>query len=58
MISGGRVLLACRDIKSCERAREYITSETYNKNVHCRYLDLASLDSVRKFTDEINRGEV
>ncbi|XP_041447735.1 retinol dehydrogenase 13 [Drosophila obscura] len=46
---GGTVYMACRDINRCERARLEIVSETNNKNIFSRVLDLSSLDSIREF---------
>lgn len=48
---GGRIYMACRDYKKCEEARKEIISETGNQNVFSRTLDLASLESVRKFAE-------
>jgi len=52
VVIGARVILACRNESSALRAREEITAETGNSDVHFRLLDLASLASVRRFADQ------
>lgn len=54
---GAKVILACRNVRSCAAAKEEITEASGNKDVHCRQLDLASLTSVREFCSEILRTE-
>ncbi|KAK0042292.1 retinol dehydrogenase 13 isoform X3 [Biomphalaria pfeifferi] len=54
---GGRIILACRDMDKCELVKKEIISETANKSIECRKLDLASLDSVRAFCETINATE-
>lgn len=49
---GATVYMACRDEIKTERARLEIIEETKNENIFFRELDLASLDSVRKFAAE------
>ncbi|MCC3267802.1 oxidoreductase [Arthrobacter gengyunqii] len=46
---GARVELACRDRQRGEAAQARIRTETGNRNVYLRQLDLASLESVRRF---------
>ena len=53
---GARVIMACRNIESCERAKQEIIQETYNKNIKCVECDLASLESIKNFTDKIKKG--
>ena len=50
---GGKIILACRDGDAGERAAVKIRQSTGNEDVDCMILDLASLDSVRKFATEI-----
>ncbi|KAK7104588.1 retinol dehydrogenase 13-like [Littorina saxatilis] len=50
---GGRVILACRDLKRAEKAREEIVSETGNENVVVKQLDLASMASIRQFAKDV-----
>lgn len=54
---GARVIIACRNEGRGIKARDEIIAATENKDVHYRNLDLASLTSVRKFSDEINSTE-
>ncbi|KAH8307731.1 hypothetical protein KR044_011319 [Drosophila immigrans] len=46
---GATVYMACRDKKRTEEARLDIIRETNNQNIFYRELDLASLESIRKF---------
>ncbi|XP_046687524.1 retinol dehydrogenase 13-like [Homalodisca vitripennis] len=46
-----KVVMACRDIKKCEKAREDIVLQSKNKYVYCRTCDLASQSSIRKFAE-------
>ena len=48
--------MACRSVEKCELARRGIVEETYNRNVHCKYLDLASMKSIRDFAKDINES--
>lgn len=54
---GGRVVLACRDLNKCERAKKEIIDESFNKNVVCKELDLASCQSVRNFAKSVKEEE-
>ena len=53
---GARVIIACRDITKAERAAESIKCST-GHSVNVKRLDLASLDSVRKFAENILKTE-
>ena len=53
---GARILLACKDMDKCQKAKAEIINETFNKNIECRLCDLASLESIKTFTDQINKG--
>lgn len=46
---GAHIHMACRDYKRCEITRQEIIAKTGNHNVYNRELDLASMDSIRKF---------
>lgn len=54
---GASVYMACRDNLKCEEARQEIVKKTGNLNVFNRSLDLASLDSVRRFVAEFLKEE-
>lgn len=54
---GAKVYLACRDKDRCAEAREDIFLATENKNIHCRYCDLASLESVKRFVRRLQKDE-
>lgn len=54
---GAKVILACRDIQKGKAAAEDITKKTGNKHVLYKNLDLASLDSVRRFAEDLNSSE-
>lgn len=49
---GAKIYMACRDFKRCEVARKDIIEKTSNKNIINKTLDLASLESIRKFAQE------
>lgn len=48
---GLHVILACRDMKKADQARDDIIRETGNANVKCMKLNLASFKSIRAFAD-------
>lgn len=49
--------MACRDMTKCEETRTKIADDTFNNNVVCRECDLSSIESIRRFADEINQNE-
>ncbi len=49
--------MACRDMKKCEETREKIVTESFNTNIVCRECDLASIESIKNFAEEINKNE-
>lgn len=55
--SGARVILACRDKSRGENALADVIKRTGSKQVVLKSLDLASLESVRKFAQDINKTE-
>lgn len=55
---GAKVYLACRDAVRGEEVRQEIVNQTQNNNVFNRHLDLASLDSIRRFVAAFLAEEV
>lgn len=49
--------MACRNQQRADTAREEIVNETGNENVVVKILDLASLESVKRFADDINQSK-
>lgn len=47
---GGRIVMACRDLKKAEKAANQIRLETDNQRIDIEYLDLSDLESVRSFS--------
>jgi retinol dehydrogenase-13 len=58
MISGARVILACKDMKKCEETKNEIINKTFNKKVECSKCDLASLESIKEFVNKINESNI
>jgi NAD(P)-dependent dehydrogenase (short-subunit alcohol dehydrogenase family) len=54
---GGKIYLACRDEPINEKAFEDIRRESGSDNIHFLELDLASLKSVRKFSEKFHQLE-
>ncbi|XP_076826512.1 retinol dehydrogenase 13-like isoform X2 [Brachyhypopomus gauderio] len=52
---GGRIIMGCRDMEKCEAAACEIRGSTLNPHVYARHIDLASVQSIRRFAEEINR---
>ena len=54
---GARLILACRDVLKGEEAAAFIRKETGNGNIFVEELDLASMQSIRRFADRVNANE-
>jgi len=54
---GARVYMACRSLDSANQARNEIINETKNENVFVKYLDLSSVESVKKFAEQFKQEE-
>jgi NAD(P)-dependent dehydrogenase (short-subunit alcohol dehydrogenase family) len=54
---GGKIYIACRDIKRGEDALNEIKDKSKSDKVHFLQLDLASLDSVREFSRKFHELE-
>ncbi|XP_069116895.1 retinol dehydrogenase 12-like [Argopecten irradians] len=54
---GARVIMACRDLDRATKASETVKAFSGNNDVSIQRLDLASLDSVRKFAERMNEKE-
>jgi NAD(P)-dependent dehydrogenase (short-subunit alcohol dehydrogenase family) len=53
LLAGAKVILACRNLDSGQRAAEEIRKKTDNPNVTAMYLDLSSKASIVTFSDEV-----
>src|SRR5262245_51543981 len=49
------VIIACRNPEKANTARESLQQETGNSNIYALELDLASLESIRKFYESFKR---
>lgn len=54
---GGKVYIACRDVKRGEDAQKDIREKSKSSNVHFLQLDLASMDSIREFSRKFHSME-
>ncbi|XP_059474180.1 retinol dehydrogenase 13-like [Neocloeon triangulifer] len=54
---GAKVILACRDLKNANEARNEIIASSGNEKVTAMKLDLGSLDSVRDFVRKFTSNE-
>lgn len=56
-LTGATVVMACRHMGKCEKVATSIRQSTENFNVVCRFVDLASLDSIEEFSSSLSSGE-
>uniref|UniRef100_T1IX52 Retinol dehydrogenase 13 n=1 Tax=Strigamia maritima TaxID=126957 RepID=T1IX52_STRMM len=54
---GAKIFMACRDLESCELARQEIVHASANERVYCRECNLASLKSINLFAQKIKKEE-
>uniref|UniRef100_A0A336M5I4 CSON010351 protein n=1 Tax=Culicoides sonorensis TaxID=179676 RepID=A0A336M5I4_CULSO len=54
---GAKVIMACRNLETANKARDEILTETNNSNLIVYKLDLSSQKSVRQFAAEIKKNE-
>ncbi|KAL2089940.1 hypothetical protein ACEWY4_014628 [Coilia grayii] len=54
---GGRIIMGCRDMEKCEAAAREIRGKTLNKHVYAKYIDLASIKSIKAFVEKIQEEE-
>ncbi|XP_060076473.1 retinol dehydrogenase 12-like [Ylistrum balloti] len=54
---GARVIMACRDLDRATKACDIVKKFSGNTDISVQRLDLASLDSVRKFAERMNEKE-
>lgn len=52
-----KIIMGCRNIETGKTAQEEIRSQSGNENVVLKNLDLSSLESVRKFAEEVRKEE-
>ncbi|XP_065091553.1 retinol dehydrogenase 14 isoform X1 [Ochlerotatus camptorhynchus] len=50
---GARVIMACRNMKTAQQARDEFIAESKNKNIIIKHVDMSSLASVRIFAQDI-----
>jgi retinol dehydrogenase-13 len=55
---GAKVIMACRDLKRGEIALRDIVQQTGSSNIILKYLNLASINSIRVFAKDVNESEV
>lgn len=55
---GAKVYMACRSVDSANQAREEIIRESKNENVFVKELDLASVESIRRFVESFKKEEL
>lgn len=54
---GARVILACRNEESANKAKEQIIKESENPNIIVKIVNFNSYESVRNFAKDINQTE-
>ncbi|XP_057370180.1 retinol dehydrogenase 13-like [Daphnia carinata] len=54
---GGRIILACRNLKKALVAKDEIVEKSRNPNVLIKELDLASFSSIRRFAADVQKTE-
>jgi NAD(P)-dependent dehydrogenase (short-subunit alcohol dehydrogenase family) len=52
------VIIACRDPREAQDSVQTLRAQSGNQNIQARELDLASLKSVNKFVDEIQKSDL
>ena len=56
--AGYPIIMACRDLKKAEFKRAQIIQETGNSQIEIEYLNLASLQEVKKFSEKIKQKQI
>ncbi|KAG5677011.1 hypothetical protein PVAND_006799 [Polypedilum vanderplanki] len=54
---GGKIYIACRDVKRSEEALKDIKRESGSDNIHFMQLDLSSIESIREFSQKFHDKE-
>lgn len=54
---GARVIMACRNVDNATKIKDAIIESTKNNKVVLKKLDLSSFESIRSFSDDINKTE-
>ncbi|XP_054621182.1 retinol dehydrogenase 12, like isoform X2 [Dunckerocampus dactyliophorus] len=57
VISGAKIIMACRDMEKAQAAAKEVKESSGNDNIVCMKLDLADSKSIREFAQAINQGE-
>ena len=55
-VSGGHIILACRDAGKAERAAVDIVQSVPDADLVIKLLDLASMRSIKRFVDDFKRS--
>lgn len=52
-----RIIMACRDLSRCHKARSKVIQHTGNRNITCSELDLRSFNSIKEFSKRVQNAE-
>lgn len=55
---GAKIFMACRSVDSANKVKEELISETKNKNIFVKELDLSSVQSIKKFAESFQKKKI